>query len=159
MHNPEGTMTQHRKGKGKDTGSKQKRRQSGFTLLELLVVLTLLGLFAVIATPQVLQYLSGAKAKTALVQVEQLGGALDLYRLDVGRYPTEQEGTAALVRKPADAPRWNGPYVKKKEMLVDPWGEPFQYRSPGQHGVYDLFSLGADKQQGGEDENKDVVSW
>ncbi len=138
---------------------KNKKRQSGFTLLELLVVLTILGLFAIIAAPRVLQYLSGAKSKTAAIQVEQLGGALDLYRLDVGRYPTEQEGTTALLQKPADAARWNGPYVRKKEMLVDPWGQPFHYRIPGQHGDYDLFSLGADNQEGGEDENKDQASW
>ena len=146
-------------GKGRHTGNKRKKRQSGFTLLELLVVLTILGLFAIIATPRVLQYLSGAKSKTAVIQVEQLGGALDLYRLDVGRYPTEQEGTLALIQRPADASRWNGPYVKKKEMLVDPWGAPILYRSPGQHGAYDLYSLGADKQEGGEDENKDILSW
>jgi general secretion pathway protein G len=144
---------------GKRKTSDRKRRESGFTLLELLVVLTILGLFAIIATPQVLKYLSGAKSKTASIQVEQLGGALDLYRLDVGRYPNDQEGIAALVQRPAGAARWNGPYVKKKEMLVDPWGEPFRYRVPGQHGPYDLYSLGADKQEGGEGENKDVVSW
>lgn len=142
-----------------DQGKDKKKRQSGFTLLELLVVLTLLGLFAVIATPRVLQYLSVAKSKTTMIQVEQLGGALDLFRLDVGRYPTEQEGTLALIQRPADASQWNGPYVKKKEMLADPWGEPFHYRSPGQHGAYDLFSLGADKQEGGEGEKKDTVSW
>lgn len=146
-----------RRGNAKDTDLEE--RQSGFTLLELLVVLTILGLFAIIATPRVLQYLSGAKSKTATIQVEQLGGALDLYRLDLGRYPTEQEGLEALVNRPSDAARWNGPYVKKKEMLVDPWGEPFRYRIPGQHGSYDLYSLGADKQEGGEDENKDIVSW
>lgn len=145
--------------KVRDKDPKNKKRQSGFTLLELLVVLTILGLFAVIATPRVLQYLSGAKSKTAAIQVEQLGGALDLYRLDVGRYPTEHEGTTALIQKPADAARWNGPYVRKKEMLVDPWDQPFHYRIPGQHGAYDLFSLGADNQEGGEGENKDQVSW
>ena len=147
------------RGKGKDRVRDRKKRQSGFTLLELLVVLTILGLFAIIATPRVLQYLGGAKSKTAAIQVEQLGGALDLYRLDVGRYPTDSDGMAALIERPANAARWNGPYVKKKEMLVDPWGEPFRYRVPGQHGSYDLYSLGADKQDGGEDENKDIVSW
>ena len=148
-------MTEHANHKDRD----RERRQSGFTLIELLVVLTILGLFAIIATPRVLQYLSGAKSKTAAIQVEQLGGALDLYRLDLGRYPTEQEGMEALIKQPANAQRWNGPYVKKKEMLVDPWGEKFHYRIPGQHGPYDLYSLGADKQDGGEDENKDIVSW
>lgn len=137
----------------------RKKRQSGFTLLELLVVLTILGLLAIIATPRVLQYVSGAKSKTAAIQVEQLGGALDLFRLDMGRYPTEQEGMEALVQRPGEGEGWNGPYVKKKDMLIDPWGEPFRYRIPGQHGNYDLYSLGADKQEGGEGENKDIVSW
>jgi len=137
----------------------KKRREGGFTLLELLVVLAILGLFAIIATPRVLQYLSGAKSKTAAIQVQQLSGALDLYRLGVGRYPTQSEGMMALVQRPDGVDGWNGPYVQKKEMLVDPWGAPFQYRIPGQHGPYDLFSLGADKQEGGEDENKDIVSW
>ena len=146
-------------GKAMNADRNSKRGQSGFTLLELLVVLTILGLLAVIATPRVLQYLSGAKSKTAIIQVEQLGGALDLYRLDVGRYPTEQEGIIALIERPADAPRWNGPYVKRKEMLADPWGGAFLYRSPGQHGPYDIYSLGADNQEGGEGENKDIVSW
>ena len=141
------------------TKRRKKKREGGFTLLELLVVLAILGLFAIIATPRVLQYLSGAKSKTAAIQVQQLSGALDLYRLGVGRYPTQSEGMIALVERPAGADGWNGPYVQKKEMLVDPWGTPFTYRIPGQHGPYDLFSLGADKQEGGEDENKDIVSW
>lgn len=145
--------------RGKAVPRDRRQRESGFTLLELLVVLTILGLLAVIATPRVLQYLSGAKSKTAAIEVEQLGSALDLYRLDMGRYPTEQEGIEALVKRPSDAEHWNGPYVKKKEMLIDPWGEPFHYRIPGQHGSYDLYSLGADKQEGGDGENKDIVSW
>jgi general secretion pathway protein G len=138
---------------------RRKKREGGFTLLELLVVLAILGLFAIIATPRVLQYLSGAKSKTATIQVQQLTGALDLYRLGVGRYPSQAEGMMALVERPADADGWNGPYVQKKEMLVDPWGTPFTYRIPGQHGPYDLFSLGADQQEGGDGENKDIVSW
>jgi general secretion pathway protein G len=138
---------------------RRKKREGGFTLLELLVVLAILGLFAIIATPRVLQYLSGAKSKTATIQVQQLTGALDLYRLGVGRYPTQAEGMMALVERPAGADGWNGPYVQKKEMLVDPWGTPFTYRIPGQHGPYDLFSLGADQQEGGDGENKDIVSW
>jgi len=137
----------------------RKGREGGFTLIELLVVLAILGLFATIAVPRVIQYLGSAKTDTAVVQVQNLGGALDLFRLDVGRYPTEQEGLAALVERPADAGRWNGPYVQKREMLSDPWGNPFHYRIPGQHGEYDLFTLGADNQEGGDGENRDIVSW
>lgn len=133
--------------------------QSGFTLIELLVVLAILGLLAIIAVPRVLHYLSAAKSQTAAAQIENLGTALDLYNLDVGHYPTQDEGLAALVSRPTDVATWNGPYVKKHQMLVDPWGHPFHYRYPGQHGDYDLYSLGADNQEGGTGENKDIVSW
>ena len=131
----------------------------GFTLIELLVVLAILGLLALIAVPQVLRYLSAAKTDTAQLQIQQLGLILDLYRLDVGRYPTEEQGLEAMLTRPPDAERWNGPYLKKREMPLDPWGNPFVYRFPGEHGEYDLLTLGADEHEGGEGEDQDVVSW
>lgn len=136
-----------------------RRRIRGFTLIELLVVLAILGLLALIAVPQVLKYLSAAKTDTAQLQIQQLGLTLDLYRLDVGRYPTEEQGLEAMLTRPPDAERWNGPYLRKQEMLLDPWGNPFAYRIPGEHGEYDLLTLGADESEGGEGEDQDVVSW
>ena len=131
----------------------------GFTLLELLVVLVILGLLAAVAVPQVLNYLGGARTDAAALQIQQLTLTLDLYRLDTGRYPNQQEGLDALMEQPVAAKVWNGPYVKKEEMLVDPWGNRFIYRRPGEHGDYDLFSLGGDGEAGGEGEDRDVVSW
>ncbi len=135
------------------------RRSQGFTLIELLVALAILALIAGIAVPQVLKYLASAKTDTAQIQIESLGGALDLYRLDVGRYPAESEGLKALVERSLEAERWNGPYIKKADGLIDPWGNPYIYDFPGEHGDYDLYSLGADGAEGGEDEDQDVVSW
>jgi general secretion pathway protein G len=140
-------------------GMVSRRRERGFTLLELLVVLVILGLFATIAAPRVLKYLGSAKSDTAVAQISAIGSALDLYRLDVGRYPTEQEGLDALLTRPSDALRWNGPYVQKREMIIDPWGRTYHYRAPGQHAEYDLYSLGADDREGGEGQDKDIVSW
>lgn len=137
----------------------RRRRQGGFTLIELLVVLVILGLISAFAAPQVIKYLSSAKQDAAKVQIDRLSGILDLYRLEVGGYPSESQGLQALVEKPADAAGWNGPYVKKAEQLVDPWGNRYKYRYPGEHGEYDLYSLGADGQEGGEGENADVTSW
>ena len=137
----------------------RKSKQAGFTLLELLVVLVILGLLAAIAAPQVLKYLSRARTQSAALQIHDLGSALDLYKLDVGHYPTQAEGLAALVQAPSSTPTWSGPYVKKKEMLLDPWGHPYNYVIPGKHGEYDLYSLGADNAVGGDGENKDVVNW
>jgi general secretion pathway protein G len=136
-----------------------RRRPRGFTLLELLVVLAILSFLALIAVPQVLKYLGSAKSDTAGIQVQQLGATLDLYRLDAGAYPTDEQGLDALFERPADAERWNGPYLKKRAMIDDPWGNRFIYRYPGEHGDYDIYSLGADGQEGGEDEDKDLVSW
>lgn len=123
-----------------------RKREEGYTLVELLVVLAILGLLATIATTQVLGYFSSAKVSTARAQVESFSSALDLYKLDNGRYPTSQEGLAALKVKPAAAEAWNGPYVKATTSLNDPWGKPYNYVSPGRHGEFDLFSYGADGQ-------------
>lgn len=134
-------------------------RNRGFTLIELLVVLVILGLLAGIVVPQVLGYVGRSKTGTAEMQIEQLGTALDLYRLDVGRYPSTDEGLEVLVDAPAEAENWNGPYLKRSTVPDDPWGRPYRYRSPGEHGIYDLYTLGADGAPGGDSENEDVTSW
>ncbi len=136
-----------------------RRGQDGFTLVELLVVLVILGFLAAVAAPQVFRYLGGARTDSARIQIRNLASALDLYRLDVGRYPSEQEGLAALVERPGSAERWNGPYARRRDMLVDPWGRLYRYRSPGQHGDMDLFTYGNDNAPGGTGENQDVTSW
>ncbi|MGH7036281.1 MAG: type II secretion system major pseudopilin GspG [Stellaceae bacterium] len=134
-------------------------RTSGFTLIELLVVLAILGMIVAFVTPQVLKYLGRAKTDAAHIQIENLAGALDLFRLDVGRYPTQQEGLAALVEHPAGLNSWNGPYLKQKSIPADPWGRPYIFKIPGDHGDYDLYSLGADGVPGGTGENQDVTNW
>ncbi len=136
-----------------------RRRERGLTLIELLVVLLILSLIAAFAVPRVMKYLGGARSDAAAIQVERLGGILDLYRLDMGRYPGTEDGLRALVEAPVEAGRWNGPYLKKENSLIDPWGEPYEYRFPGDHGEYDLFTLGADGAEGGDGEDADVTSW
>jgi len=133
--------------------------ERGLTLIELLVVLLIISLIAAFAVPRVMHYLGGARTEAAGIQIERLGGILDLYRLDMGRYPSTDEGMQALVEPPVDSDRWNGPYVKKADSLIDPWGRPYEYRSPGDHGDYDLFTLGADGAEGGDGEDADVASW
>lgn len=135
------------------------KKSSGFTLIELLVVLVILGLLAGLVGPQVMKYLSSANTDTARLQISDLSAALDLYRLEVGRYPTTEEGLQALVEAPPDATRWNGPYLKKNTVPKDPWNNDYQYRSPGENGPFDLYSLGADNAEGGEGEDQDLVSW
>ncbi len=133
---------------------------AGFTLLEILVVMVILGLLAaVVAGPQVFKQLGAAKSEAAKLQIDRISGALDLYRLDIGRYPSQGEGLPALLSAPGGVGGWNGPYLKKEQSIVDPWGRPFGYRSPGQHGDYDLWSLGADGIEGGDGENRDLVNW
>ena len=140
-------------------GIKLPGLQTGFSLIELLVVLTIIALLGAVVGPQVMKHLGGAKADTTRLQVEDLGAALDMYYLDNGHYPGSDEGLAALVEAPAGAVRWNGPYLKKKKLPHDGWGNPFHYVSPGKNGPYDLYSYGADNAAGGEGENEDVVSW
>jgi general secretion pathway protein G len=134
-----------------------RRRQAGFTLIELLVVLAIIGLLASLAAPRVIRYLGGARTQAAEVQLRSIAQALELYRLDVGRYPTQAEGLGALVRRPAAAPRWNGPYLDRASALTDPWGEPYGYRQPGRAGGFEVFTLGLDRAPGGDGENRDVV--
>ncbi|MGX2039070.1 type II secretion system major pseudopilin GspG [Methylocaldum sp. MU1018] len=135
------------------------RAQRGFTLIELLVVLAIIGLLAGLVGPQVVKHLGESKTKTARLQIEEFSSALDMYRLDVGRYPATDEGLAALVEQPSNARVWNGPYLRKKKIPADPWNNPYHYASPGQHGKFDLFTLGADNAEGGEGEDQDVASW
>jgi len=133
--------------------------ERGFTLIELLVVLVILGLVAGVAGPRVLQYLDSAKSDTARLQIEELGASLDLFYLDQGRYPTTEEGLRVLVDQPTGMANWNGPYLKKPKLPEDPWGRDYRYRSPGEHGRYDLFTLGADNAESGTGADQDVTSW
>lgn len=137
----------------------QHGAEPGFTLLELLVVLAILGLLAAIVAPRVISYLGSSRTKTAAIQVKNIAASLELYRLDAGRYPTQEEGVGVLVKAPAGTAAWNGPYLSDKSALNDPWGRPYKFVAPGKHGEFDLFSLGADGQEGGSGEDKDVVSW
>ncbi|MEZ5584106.1 MAG: type II secretion system major pseudopilin GspG [Candidatus Competibacteraceae bacterium] len=134
-------------------------KSKGFTLIELLVVLVILGLLAGLVGPRVMKYLSTANTGTARLQIEDFSAALDMYRLEVGRYPNSSEGLDALVQAPSGANNWNGPYLKKSTIPKDPWGNEYQYQSPGDHGAFDVYSLGADNAPGGDGENQDVVSW
>ena len=133
--------------------------EAGFTLVELLVVLVILVLLASLVGPRVIGYLGSSRVKTAKVQIESLGSAIELYRIDNGRYPTTDEGLKALVQAPPGAEGWKGPYLTKKDVPNDPWNRPYKYLSPGQHGPFDIFSLGADNQAGGAGENEDITSW
>ena len=136
-----------------------KPSERGFTLLELLVVLAILGLLAAIVGPQVIKYLGSSKTQTAQVQVKNVAASLQLFRLDAGRYPTPEEGLKALVKAPPSVPMWNGPYLPDESAITDPWGRPYQLKSPGDHGEVDVFSLGSDGQVGGSGEARDVGNW
>lgn len=133
--------------------------EAGFTLVEILVVITIIGLIMGLVGPRVLNYLSESKTKAAKIQIESFASALDLFYLDTGRYPTSSEGLAALTQRPGAIASWNGPYVKGGVIPNDPWGNPYVYRSPGQHGPYDLISYGSDGQEGGTGTAADIVSW
>lgn len=136
-----------------------KRSKSGFTLVEILVVITIIGLIMALVGPRVLNYLNESKVKTAKIQIQSFASALDLFYLDAGRYPSTAEGLGALVQSVAGIAVWNGPYLKGGAVPLDPWGRPYVYRSPGQHGTYDVLSLGSDGQEGGTGTAADIASW
>ena len=137
--------------------SASPRRAAGFTLIELLVVLVILTLLAGLVGPKVLDQLGGAKSKTARVQIAEIEQSLDLFKLDVGRYPSDAEGLRALVERPAAAQGWNGPYLRKG-LPTDPWGAAYLYKNPGRNSGPDLFSLGGDGKPGGDGESADIYN-
>lgn len=139
--------------------SHRRGREAGFTLIELLVVLGIIVLLATIAAPQVLRYLGKARTETARAQISAVSTALELYSLDMGGFPPQQAGLAALMQNSAGSPRWKGPYLKRADGLVDPWGRPYVYRFPGRNGQPEVFTLGRDNAPGGTDEDQDVASW
>jgi general secretion pathway protein G len=135
------------------------RHQAGFTLVEILVVVTIIGLIMALVGPRVLNYLGESKVKTAKIQIDSFSSALDLFYLDVGRYPQTSEGLAALAQRPGNIAEWNGPYVRGGVVPNDPWGHPYIFRSPSERGPYEILSLGSDGQEGGNGTATDIASW
>ena len=133
--------------------------QDGFTLVELLVVLGIIALLAAVVAPQVLRYLSSAKSDAAAAQLKNIESALELYYLDTGTYPKQEDGLPALTAAPSGTPGWRGPYLKKSSALMDPWGKPYLYKAPGDHGAFDLYSYGRDGAAGGEGDDADLTNW
>ena len=138
--------------------NRERIRERGITLIELLVVMVIIALFATLVGGKLLKSVDKARQVQAREQIAQFESVLDAFRLDVGRYPTTEEGLQALQVKPSNAENWDGPYLKK-EVPPDPWGHPYVYHCPGQHGDLDLVSLGADGQEGGEGIAADLVNW
>jgi general secretion pathway protein G len=136
-----------------------RQAEQGFTLVEMLVVISIIALVMGLVGPRVLNYLTESKIKAAKIQIESIEGALDLYYLDAGRYPTTSEGLSALVQRPGSDAGWSGPYLKASVVPTDPWGTPYVYQSPGQHGAYDIISYGAGKQEGGTGAEANITSW
>ena len=133
-----------------------RQDEQGFTLVEMLVVITIIGLIMGLIGPRVLNYLSESKVKAAKIQMQSFASALDLFNLDAGRYPSTSEGLAALVRRTPGVAAWNGPYLRGGNVPNDPWNNPYIYRAPGEHGAFDIVSLGSDGQEGGSGTAADI---
>lgn len=144
--------------KNKLTVATSALSERGFTLIELLVVMAILALLAAMVLPNYIRKIDTTKIQAARTQITAFGTALDSFRLDVGRYPTSEEGLMALRQKPSSADRWDGPYLQK-DIPSDPWGHPYVYKAPGDHGGFDLMSYGADGTPGGDGDNRDIASW
>ncbi len=136
-----------------------RRSERGFTLVEMLVVITIISIVMSLVGPRVLNYLTDSKVKAAKIQIESFESALDLYRLDVGRYPNTSEGLRALIESPGNSVPWGGPYLRGDAVPNDPWGKPYVYRSPGEHGNYDIMSYGVGGQESGADAQATITSW
>ena len=143
----------------RESTSSARNREDGYTLMELLVVLAILGLLTSIGTVMVLRYLDNARLGTAKTEIANYSAGLDLFKYDVGRYPTTQEGLDSLLKAPPTAENWNGPYLKSTTNLNDPWGHAFVYRSPGEHGEFDLYSYGPKGKEGASDANPPIKNW
>ena len=137
---------------------KYRKRNDGFTLIELLIVMVILGLLAALVGPRMFGKVGGSRQKAAKAQITLFETALDTYKLDTSKYPTTSQGLQALRTQPSGVERWDGPYLPK-DVPLDPWGHAYEYRSPGEHGDFDIISYGADGSPGGEDEDMDIVSW
>jgi general secretion pathway protein G len=151
-------MSKHSTAGARNLGGEIAARQGeqGFTLVEMLVVITIIGLIMGLIGPRVLNYLSESKVKAAKIQMQSFATALDLFNLDAGRYPSTSEGLTALVRRTPGVAAWNGPYLKGGNVPNDPWNHPYIYRAPAEHGAYDIVSLGSDGQEGGDGTAADI---
>jgi len=137
----------------------RRTSEQGFTLVEMLVVISIIALIMALVAPRVLNFLGESKVKAAKIQIQSIETALDLYALDTGHYPSSSEGLDALMQRPGGVTSWNGPYLKGNAVPNDPWGRPYVYRSPGEHGPYDIVSYGADGKEGGTGAKPDINSW
>ena len=139
--------------------TRRREVSAGFSFIELIVVLAILGLLATVVGPRIMDRFSKGKSEIAKLQISQLEGALGLFRFDVGRYPTTSESLEALIENLGGIQNWSGPYLDKRSLPKDPWGNDYEYRSPGQNGDFDLWSKGADGTEGGQDDSADITSW